>query len=127
MKSWQGTSDPIRTSRTSLSRHACGHVTICLSSNDRFAARSGRPLSPLVKKARGSARSPDFPTSQFYHAGGAMQLDEEPAVVVGRLSSPPHPAPHDDQLMSEHRVLSFKPQLRLECRCQEGVLPDCPP
>jgi DNA-binding transcriptional LysR family regulator len=29
--------------------------------------------------------------------------------------------------MSEHRVLSFKPQLRLECRCQDGVLPDCPP
>jgi hypothetical protein len=49
-----------------------------------------------------------------------MQLDEEPAVVVGRLSSPPHPAPHDDQLMSEHRVLSFKPQLRLEWPGQDG-------
>jgi hypothetical protein len=49
-----------------------------------------------------------------------MQLDEEPAVVVGRLSSPPHPAPHDDQLMSKHRVLIFKPQLRLEWLGQDG-------
>jgi hypothetical protein len=30
------------------------------------------------------------------------------------------PAPHDDQLMSKHRVLSFKPQLRLEWRGQDG-------
>jgi hypothetical protein len=30
------------------------------------------------------------------------------------------PAPHDIQLMSKHRVLSFKPQLRLEWRGQDG-------
>jgi hypothetical protein len=30
------------------------------------------------------------------------------------------PTPHDNQLMSKHRVLSFKPQLRLECRSQDG-------
>src|ERR1700678_3153945 len=30
------------------------------------------------------------------------------------------PAPHDDQLMSKHRVLSLKPQLRLEWRGQDG-------
>jgi hypothetical protein len=30
------------------------------------------------------------------------------------------PTPHDIQLMSKHRVLSFKPQLRLEWRGQEG-------
>src|ERR1700723_3577002 len=30
------------------------------------------------------------------------------------------PAPHDNQLMSKHRVLSFKPQLRLEWRGQDG-------
>jgi hypothetical protein len=28
--------------------------------------------------------------------------------------------PQDDQLMSKHRVLSFKPQLRLEWRGQDG-------
>src|SRR5580704_7139942 len=30
------------------------------------------------------------------------------------------PPPQDNQLMSKHRVLSFKPQLRLEWRGQEG-------
>src|SRR6202161_3590338 len=30
------------------------------------------------------------------------------------------PAPQDNQLMSKHRVLSFKPQLRLEWRGQNG-------
>src|SRR5271163_184799 len=30
------------------------------------------------------------------------------------------PTPHDIQLMSKHRVLSFKPQLRLERRGQDG-------
>jgi hypothetical protein len=30
------------------------------------------------------------------------------------------PTPHDDQLMSKYRVLSFKPQLRLEWRGQDG-------
>src|SRR5258707_3535075 len=30
------------------------------------------------------------------------------------------PAPQDHQLMSKHRVLSFKPQLRLERRGQDG-------
>jgi hypothetical protein len=50
----------------------------------------------------------------------SIHLDEEPAVVVGRLSSTPHPAPQDDRLMSEHRILTFKPQLRLEWRGQDG-------
>jgi hypothetical protein len=44
----------------------------------------------------------------------SIHLDEEPAIVVGSLSAPPHPAPQDDQLMSEHRILSLKPDLRLE-------------
>jgi hypothetical protein len=30
------------------------------------------------------------------------------------------PAPQDIQLMSKHRVLSLKPQLRLEWRGQDG-------
>src|ERR1700676_298561 len=30
------------------------------------------------------------------------------------------PAPQDNQLMSKHRVLSFKPELRLEWRGQDG-------
>src|SRR5258705_5769277 len=50
----------------------------------------------------------------------SIHLDEEPAVDVGRLSSTPHPAPQDDQLMSEHRILRLKPALRLEQRGQHG-------
>jgi hypothetical protein len=38
----------------------------------------------------------------------------------GRPSWTPHPAAQEDQLMSEHRILSFKPQLRLEWRGQDG-------
>jgi hypothetical protein len=30
------------------------------------------------------------------------------------------PTPQDDQLMSKHRILCFKPQLRLEWRGQDG-------
>jgi hypothetical protein len=50
----------------------------------------------------------------------SINLDEEPAVIVGRLSSPPHPAPQDDQLMPENRILGLKPALRLEWRGQHG-------
>src|SRR5258707_13726467 len=50
----------------------------------------------------------------------SIHLDEEPAVDVGRLSSTPHPAPQDDQLMSEHRILRLKPALQLEQRGQRG-------
>src|ERR1700694_1339516 len=50
----------------------------------------------------------------------SIHLDEEPAVVVGRLGSTSHPAPQDDQLMSEHRILRLKPAVRLERRGQHG-------
>jgi hypothetical protein len=39
----------------------------------------------------------------------SIHLDEEPAVVVGKLGSTPHLAPQNDQLMSEHRILRLKP------------------
>jgi hypothetical protein len=41
-----------------------------------------------------------------------MQLDKKPAVVVR------HPQTY--QLMSERRILGFKPALRLEWRSQSG-------
>jgi hypothetical protein len=50
----------------------------------------------------------------------SIHLDEEPAVVVGSLSSTPNPALQDDQLMSEHRILRLKPALRLERRGPHG-------
>ena len=50
----------------------------------------------------------------------SIHLDEEPAVAVGRLNSTPHPAPQDDQLVSEHRIFRLKPALRLERGGQHG-------
>src|ERR1700687_1290449 len=50
----------------------------------------------------------------------AVQLDEEPAIMVREPDATMQPAPQDMQLMSKHRVLSFKPQLRLEWRGQDG-------
>jgi hypothetical protein len=39
---------------------------------------------------------------------------KEPAIVVREPGSAAHLAPQNDQLMSKRRVLSYKPQLRLE-------------
>src|ERR1700738_1287173 len=50
----------------------------------------------------------------------AIQLDKEPALIVREPDATRQPTPHDIQLMSKHRVLSFKPQLRLEWRGQDG-------
>jgi hypothetical protein len=50
----------------------------------------------------------------------AIQLDQEPAIIVREPDATRQPTPHDIQLMSKHRVLSFKPQLRLEWRGQDG-------
>jgi hypothetical protein len=38
-----------------------------------------------------------------------MELNEEPAVVVRETSPALQLTPQNDQLMSEHRILSFKP------------------
>jgi len=46
----------------------------------------------------------------------AVQLDEEPAIMVREPDATMQPAPQDIQLMSKHRVLGLKPQLRLEWR-----------
>src|SRR6195256_4764372 len=40
--------------------------------------------------------------------------------MVREPSATRQPTPHDFQLMSKHRFLSFKPQLRLEWRGQDG-------
>jgi 4-nitrophenyl phosphatase len=49
----------------------------------------------------------------------AIQLDKEPAIMV-RKPDANMPTPQDNQLMSKHRILSFKPYLRLEWRGQDG-------
>src|SRR5882762_6921362 len=40
--------------------------------------------------------------------------------MVGEPDATMQPAPQDHQLMSKHRVLGFKPHLRLEWRGQDG-------
>jgi hypothetical protein len=50
----------------------------------------------------------------------AIQLDKEPAIKIREPNATTPPAPQDNQLMSQHRVLGFKPQLRLEWRGQDG-------
>jgi hypothetical protein len=47
-------------------------------------------------------------------------VDKEPAIMVREPDATRQPTPQDNQLMSQHRVLSFKPQLRLEWRGQDG-------
>jgi hypothetical protein len=49
-----------------------------------------------------------------------IQLDEEPAIMVRKPDATMQAAPQDIQLMSKHRVHSFKPQLRLGWRGQDG-------
>src|ERR1700719_3112855 len=49
-----------------------------------------------------------------------IQLDKEPAIMVREPDATMQPAPQDNQLMAKHRVLSFKPHLRLEWRGQDG-------
>jgi len=46
--------------------------------------------------------------------------DKEPAIIVGERDATTQPTLQNNQLMSKHRVLSLKPQLRLEWRGQDG-------
>jgi hypothetical protein len=39
----------------------------------------------------------------------AVELDKEPAIIVRKPDATMQPTPQDHQLMSKHRVLSFKP------------------
>jgi uncharacterized protein (DUF2237 family) len=45
----------------------------------------------------------------------AIQLDKEPTIMVREPDATMQPAPQDNQLMSKHRVLRLKSQLRLKC------------
>lgn len=49
----------------------------------------------------------------------SIQLDKEPAILVREPDPTLHLTPQNDQLMSECRILCFKPALRLKWRRQE--------
>jgi hypothetical protein len=50
----------------------------------------------------------------------SIQLDKEPAIAVREPGPPLNLTPQNDQLMSERRILCFKPALRLEWRDHES-------
>jgi hypothetical protein len=50
----------------------------------------------------------------------SIQLDKEPAIAVREPDPALHHTSQNDQLMSERRILSFKPALRLERRGEHG-------
>jgi hypothetical protein len=50
----------------------------------------------------------------------ASVLDKEQAIMVREPDATMQLAPQDIQLVSKQRVLSFKPQLRLEWQGQDG-------
>jgi hypothetical protein len=50
----------------------------------------------------------------------SIQLDKEPAIAVREPGAPLNLTPQNDQLMSECRILCFKPALRLEWRDHES-------
>src|SRR5260370_21095020 len=49
-----------------------------------------------------------------------MQVDKEAAIMVRDREGTMQLTPQDNHVMSKHRVLSLKPQLRLEWRGQDG-------
>jgi hypothetical protein len=50
----------------------------------------------------------------------SIQLDKKPAIVVRKPGPAAQHTPQNDQLMSECRVLCFKPTPQLERRGQDG-------
>jgi hypothetical protein len=49
----------------------------------------------------------------------SIQRDKEPAITVGEPNPAAQFTPQNNQLMSECRILCFKPTLRLEWRGQQ--------
>jgi hypothetical protein len=58
----------------------------------------------------------NWPKLQWVGANGSSR----PGTIKARRSAWSRFASHDNQLMSKQRVLSLKPQLRLEWRGQDG-------
>jgi hypothetical protein len=72
-----------------------------------------RPPTPVAAQS-GSVPThkrlgPDNCENLQDHWKPAIQLDKEPAIMVREPNATTRPAPQDNQLMSKHRVLGFKP------------------
>jgi hypothetical protein len=89
---------------------------------DRAERRAKRHLAESLDALRAELLEPNLTAKEadWTRRKPAIQLDQEPAIMVREPDATRQATPHDIQLMSKHRVLSFKPQLRLEWRGQDG-------
>src|ERR1035437_9075050 len=93
-----------------------------------FDLRSPSPSMPFPTPI--AAKAGPMPTHQRFGSNNhenrkdrrepAIELDEEPAVVVREASPALQLASQDDHLMSKHCILRLKPDVRLERRSQHG-------
>jgi hypothetical protein len=115
--------DARRTPKQILCAHLPGQrAQFCLDL--RSPSPSTRFPTPIAAKAG------PMPTHQRFGSNNhenrkdrrepAIELDEEPAVVVREASPAFQLASQDDQLMSKHCILRIKPDVRLEWRGQHG-------
>ena len=91
-------------------------VALPMGATSNANSRESRPCA----NARASRAGWDCENLHGDRRKPAPQLDKEPAIMVREPDTTRQPTPQDIQLMSKHRVLSFKPQLRLEWRSQDG-------
>src|ERR1700751_1486220 len=81
-------------------------------------------MAAAVQRRAIEARSPSLHVAADATHGAHDILHDvgacERAAQGKQRRSSMQPTPQDDQLMSKHRVLGFKPQLRLEWRGQDG-------
>jgi hypothetical protein len=90
----------------------------------RASSQWARLPTPVTAKARPvpthQRLGPDDRQNLQDRREPSVNLDKEPAIIVREPDATMQPTLQDNQLMSKHRVLSFKPQLRLEWRGQDG-------
>jgi hypothetical protein len=106
--------------RRTQTKHWPGREPIVKSAQARTEGRN-------LLQATNERLGPDDREDLQDRRNPAVQLDKEPAIIVRKPDATLEPAPQDIQLMSEHRVLSFKPQLRLEWEGQDGQNETEPP
>jgi hypothetical protein len=83
----------------------------------RFAYQRDHPPAQSVDRITSIGTAQSEVTAPAISLGDAHK---EPAITVREPDATVQPTPQDIQLMSKHRVLSLKPQLRLEWRGQDG-------
>ncbi|OPH83868.1 hypothetical protein [Nitrobacter vulgaris] len=74
-------------------------------------ARSPPPIAAKPARCQRTSVSGRIIVRTCRIDGNQRDRDKEPAIMVRELGVTMQPTPQDDQLMSKHRVLSFKPQL----------------